>query len=170
MKFKQNQSFFVSLSRVNIKLLTANMKYMIYKFLFPSKANDTRTSLLLLAGRIIIGLLFMNHGIQKWNNFETLSTTFADPLGVGSSVSLGLAIFGELACSLAFIFGILYRLSMIPMIFTMMVAFFVIHGSDPFQEKELAFVYLVVFILMYIAGPGRFSIDNILARFIKKRK
>lgn len=143
---------------------------MIYNFLFPSKPNDTRTSLLLLAARIVFGLLLMNHGIQKWNHFEVLSTSFPDPLGVGSSVSLGLAIFGELACSLGFIFGILYRLSMIPMIFTMLVAFFVIHGTDPFEVKELAFAYLVIFILMYIAGPGKFAVDNILSKYIKKKK
>ena len=35
-----------------------------------------------------------------------------------------LAIFGELFCSVAFVFGFLYRLSMIPMIVTMAVAFF----------------------------------------------
>ena len=48
---------------------------------------------------------------------------------------------------------------MIPMIFTMGVAFFVIHGNDPFAVKELAFVYLAIFALMYIAGPGKFSAD-----------
>ena len=30
-----------------------------------------------------------------------------------------LAIFGEMVCSMAFIFGFLYRLAMLPMIFTM---------------------------------------------------
>ncbi|NDV64350.1 DoxX family protein [Bacteroides sp. 224] len=143
---------------------------MIYKFLFPSKPNDTRSSLLLLAARIIIGLLFFSHGIQKWNNFSELSTVFPDPLGVGGSTSLGLAIFGELICSLAFIFGVLYRLSMLPMIFTMFMAFFVIHGGDSFSVRELAFLYLAIFILMYVAGPGKFSVDNFIAKMVSKRK
>lgn len=92
--------------------------------------------------------------------------------GVGSPLSLGLAIFGELACSMAFIIGFLYRLAMIPMVFTMAVAFFVIHGNDPFATKELAFVYLVVFILMYIIGPGKFAVDRWIrkALFQKARK
>lgn len=131
---------------------------MIYSFLFPTKSNTTKVSLLLLAVRIIFGILLMNHGIQKWTNFQELSAVFPDPLGVGSPLSLGLAIFGELACSMAFIIGFLYRLAMIPMVFTMAVAFFVIHGNDPFATKELAFVYLVVFILMYIIGPGKFAV------------
>jgi len=63
-------------------------------------------------------------------------------------------------------------LAMIPMVFTMAVAFFVIHGNDPFATKELAFVYLVVFILMYIIGPGKFAVDRWIrkALFQKARK
>lgn len=143
---------------------------MIYRFLFPSKPDDLRSSLLLLAVRVAIGLLFMNHGIQKWSNFQELSATFPDPLGVGSHTSLILAIFGELACSLAFIFGALYRLAMLPMIFTMLMAFFVIHGGDPLQVKELSLLYLIIFVIMYIAGPGKFSVDKFISGMIDKKK
>lgn len=143
---------------------------MIYDFLFPTKLYTTKVSLFLLATRIIFGILLMNHGIQKLSNFHEISTSFPDPLGVGSAVSLGLAIFGELICSIGFIVGLLYRLAMIPMIFTMCIAFFVIHGNDVFAVKELAFVYLIVFILMYIAGPGKYSIDYFLGNELKRRK
>ena len=67
---------------------------MIHDFLFPTKSNTTKVSLLLLAVRIIFGILLMNHGIQKWSSFQELSTVFPDPLGIGSPLSLGLAIFG----------------------------------------------------------------------------
>lgn len=143
---------------------------MIYNFIFPHKPDSTKESLLLLAARIIFGLLFLMHGIQKWINFQELSSVFPDPIGLGSSVSLGLAIFAELACSMAFIFGILYRLALIPMIFTMIMAFFVIHGGDLLEVKELALVYMVVFIIMFISGPGKYSIDRMLAKMLAKNK
>lgn len=145
---------------------------MLKQLLFPAKPDGTATSAMLLIARIVFGILLMNHGIQKWTNFQELSAVFPDPLGVGSPLSLGLAIFGELACSMAFIIGFLYRLAMIPMVFTMAVAFFVIHGNDSFATKELAFVYLVVFILMYIIGPGKFAVDRWIrkALFQKARK
>lgn len=143
---------------------------MIYNFLFPTKPNTTKTSLLLLAVRIIFGVLLMNHGIQKWSNFQELSAVFPDPLGLGSPISLGLAIFGELVCSMAFIVGFLYRLAMISMVFTMIVAFFIVHANDAFAVKELAFIYLIVFIIMYIAGPGKFSIDHIIGNEMARRK
>lgn len=142
----------------------------IYKFLFPSKPDGTAMSLLILALRIVFGVLLMSHGVQKWANFSAMSDSFPDPLGIGSQLSLILAIFGEMVCSIAFIFGFLYRLAMIPMIFTMCVAFFVIHANDPFATKELAFVYLVVFILLYITGPGKYSLDHFIAKALVSKK
>lgn len=67
----------------------------IYKFLFPSKPDGTAMSLLILALRILFGILLMSHGVQKWANYDVMSGSFPDPLGIGSQLSLVLAIFGE---------------------------------------------------------------------------
>lgn len=141
----------------------------IIRFLFPAKPDGRAISLLLLSLRILFGVLLMVHGLQKWIHFEQVSATFPDPLGVGSSVSLGLAIFGEVVCSLGFILGACYRLVLIPMIFTMLVAFFVIHGGDPFAVKELAFAYGMVFIILFIAGPGKYALDHYVATVVAKK-
>lgn len=140
---------------------------MIYNFLFSSEPRDTKNSVLLLIARIIFGSLLLYHGIQKLGSFSELSSSFPDPLGIGNQLSLSLVIFGELVCSLGFIFGLLYRLTMIPMIFTMGIAFFVFHRQDPFVIKELSFNYLVVYLIMYITGPGKYTIDRFL--FLKKK-
>lgn len=92
--------------------------YAILRFLFPDKPYTAGNSWLLLAARIIFGGLLMSHGIAKWQNFDALSASFPDPLGVGGGVSLALAIFGEVICSAGFIAGLFYRLALIPMIFT----------------------------------------------------
>lgn len=132
----------------------------VYKFLFPHHPEDNAFSVFLLALRILFGMLLLLHGMEKWVNFSALSSTFPDPLGIGTPFSLCLVIFAEVICSLGFMFGLLYRLVLIPMIITVAIAFFVIHGAQAFHEKELAFIYLVVFIFMYIAGPGKFSVDR----------
>lgn len=142
----------------------------VLKFLFPEKSCPAKASGILLASRIIFGGLLLSHGLAKWSNFDAMSAVFPDPMGIGSSASLSLAIFGEVICSLGFMAGALYRLALIPMIFTMCVAFFVIHSADPFAVKELALVYLAIFVLMYIAGPGNYSIDRLIAKKIGNRK
>lgn len=142
---------------------------MLKRFLFPVKPDGTFISVILLIVRVVFGVMLMNHGIDKWANYQELSAVFPDPLGIGSPLSLGLAIFGELSCSMAFIIGFLYRLAMIPMIFTMCVAFFIVHADDPFAVKELAFVYLVVFVLMYIVGPGKFAVDRWISKSLFRK-
>lgn len=143
---------------------------MLYSFLFPQTLNKyAKLSCLLLAVRIIFGLLLMTHGIQKLGNFGTLAAgAFPDPLGVGSQLSVSLAIFGELFCSIAFIFGFLYRLSMIPMIVTMLVAFVFAHKGSV-TEGELAFVYLIVFLFLYAAGPGKYALDTPIANNLSRK-
>lgn len=133
---------------------------MIYKFLFSqSLEEDKRLSIVLLVMRVVFGILLMTHGFQKLSAFGMLADgAFPDPLGIGSAASVSLAIFGELLCAAAFIIGFLYRLSLIPMIVTMLVAFVSVHGCSV-ADGELAFVYLLVFIFMYILGAGRYSVD-----------
>ena len=43
-------------------------------------------------------------------------------------------------------------------------------GGDPFAARELALVYLVVFVLMYVAGPGRYAADTLIAQRIRAPK
>lgn len=140
---------------------------MLINFLFPRYANRYGVSLFLLAMRVFIGMLFMMHGLDKAVNFNILVGNFPDPFGIGPFATLLLVVFTELFCAIFFIFGLLYRIIMIPMIIAMAVAFFVIHHSD-MTQGELAFLYFVIFILMYIAGPGRFSLDALIGKSIRK--
>ena len=97
-----------------------------------------------------------------------MPSTFHDPIGLGSTLSLWLVLFAEIMCSIGFILGALFRLCLIPMIFTMCIAVFVIHAGDPLDIKELSLMYLAIFALLFITGPGRFSIDGILKRIIQE--
>jgi putative oxidoreductase len=55
-------------------------------------------------------------------------------------------------------------LATIPLIITMSVAAFVAHGADPFGKKELALLYLVIYLFLLFAGSGKFSIDYLISR------
>ena len=136
---------------------------MLHNFLFPTYSSFWLSSLLLM-GRILFGGMFLTHGLHKLANFKALSDNFPRIMGLDSTISLSLAIFAEVFCTLAFITGFLYRLSMLPMIFTMMMAVFVVHTNDPFSAKELALLYLYIFLIMYCTGPGSFAADYFFAK------
>jgi putative oxidoreductase len=40
----------------------------------------------------------------------------------------------------------------------------VIHANDAFAAKELAFIYLVIFIIMFFTGAGKYSVDAMIRK------
>jgi putative oxidoreductase len=110
------------------------------------------------------GTMALGHGLGKLTGFGERVSQFPDPLGLGSPLNLALPVFAEFFCGIAIVLGLLTRWATIPMIVTMAVAFFIFHGDDPFGDKELAFVYLVGFVAIWLTGPGRFSLDAWLGR------
>tara|TARA_R110002050_G_scaffold61142_1_gene135327 strand:- start:1974 stop:2123 length:150 start_codon:yes stop_codon:yes gene_type:complete len=41
----------------------------------------------------------------------------------------------------------------------MFVAAFIVHGADPIARKELAILYLVLYIMLFVFEGGKFSLD-----------
>ncbi len=121
------------------------------------KKNFNDLALLLL--RLGFGGFMLTHGIPK---IEMLSdpSKFADPLGVGNMTSLILTLIGEVVAPIFVIIGFKTKMATIPTIITMAVAAFMVHGADPLGKKEPALLYLIVFLVIFLSGPGRFSLDR----------
>ena len=136
-------------------------------FLFPTYYDESRAySVLLLVVRIFFGLLFLSHGYDKLMSHASMSYLFADPFGIGSTLSFWMVVFAELVCSFALIFGILQRIALIPMIFSMCTAFFIVHSTDSFDMRELSFIYLIMFVILYVTGPGAYSFDALIGNYV----
>ena len=142
---------------------------MFYDFLFPQYCRDRVISLLILALRLFFGILFFSHGLDKMMNFNELSYTFPSAFGFGSYMTLMLSIFCEFACSIFLIAGLLVRITVIPMIAAMAVAFFDVHDGM-FPDGELSLIYMVLFSILYITGPGRYSLDYLIDMKFQKEK
>lgn len=133
------------------------------KKLFSTRWSDSLMHFWLLIYRILISVFMLTHAWPKTLRlFSGAEISFADPIGIGAVPSLVLAVFSELICSVLIIFGLGTRLATIPLIVTMAVAAFVVHGDDPFVRKEMAMLYLVAYIGLLISGPGKFSVDKFL--------
>ena len=123
--------------------------------------NDNSTNLGLALLRIVPSAFFIgNHGFPKLMNLINGNTEFADPFGIGSAPTLFLAVIAEVLCPLLIIIGFKTRWNAIPPAITMFVAAFVYHAADPFGAKELPLLFLVVFVTIFLVGPGRFSVDK----------
>jgi putative oxidoreductase len=133
-----------------------------------SEENQRLADFGLLILRLAAGLTMASqHGIGKLQNLINGNIQFADPLGIGVTTSLFLAGMAEFFCAIAVSLGILTRLMSLPVAFTMFVAAFIVHANDLFERKELAILYLVIFLTLMLTGAGRYSLD---AKILRNRR
>lgn len=132
------------------------------KLFYTTSLSQNSMSIVSLILRLVAGGAMLSHGIPKLMAFSELSQSFPDPLGIGSLISLLMALGAEVGCSLLLILGLFTRLALFPLFFTMMMAFFIIHGNDPFAVKELALMYMTIYVAIFAIGAGRYSIDKLI--------
>lgn len=123
----------------------------------------------LLLLRLFAGGMMLTHGWAKLSSFTDLSVTFPDPLGVGNTFSLVLNVFAEVGCSLCLILGFVTRLAVLPLIFNMAMAFFIIHDADAFAVREMALLYLGMYVVVFWAGGGKYAVDEIIRQKLIRR-
>ena len=122
--------------------------------------NKNFTDLALLILRISSGGLMLTHGIPKINMLFASPIQFADPFGFGSTLSLIFALIGEVVAPILIIIGFKTKIATIPSIITMFVAAFIVHANDDLGTKEKALLFLASFVVILLAGAGKYSIDR----------
>ena len=132
------------------------------KVLFSTKAQFTDLGLFFL--RLASGGMMLTHGWPKLMNFAERAESFRDPIGLGSELSLSLAIFAEVICAALLVVGLATRWVIIPLLFTMFVAVFIVHAEDPWSKQELGLFYFSVYVALLCTGPGKYSMDNLVSR------
>ncbi len=140
---------------------------MFSDFLFPQRFRGKGVSVLILVIRVFFGVLFFLHGLDKLMNFNALVDNYPNVLGFGSYMTLMVTIFTEFCCSLFLIAGLLQRILTIPMFLSMAVAFFDVHDAI-LPEGELALIYFIVFLGLFLVGPGKYSVDYLIDRRVRK--
>lgn len=122
-------------------------------------------SLLLL--RFAGGGFMLAHGVPKLMKLiGDDPIKFADPIGLGATATLALAVFTEVICSLLVVVGLATRLAAMLLLITMLIAALIVHANDGFGKQELPLLYSAVYFTLVMSGAGKFSVDHLL----RKRK
>ena len=136
--------------------------------------NDSKTIMI----RLIVGLVFLTEGIQKF--------LFPELLGPGRFLKIGFsdpafwayftATF-EITCGTFVLLGLLIRLASIPLFIIMMTAF--VTTKWPIlmdkgiwvmtHEYRTDFAMTILLIYLLISGSGRWSIDSKIIKFRQKK-
>ena len=141
------------------------------KRIFNTNYNHQSLDFGLLILRVGFAAIMLTHGWSKLGVvLSGAEVQFADPIGLGMVTSFYLAIFAEFFCAILVILGLFTRLALIPLIITMAVVVFVVHSADPFAKQEAGLMFLIAFVFLLFSGPGRFSVDSIIARKTNRRR
>lgn len=133
--------------------------------LMSTKYSKTGFNLGTLILRVCLGAVMIpGHGWAKLSKFSEMQDKFMNFMGLGTQISLGLAVFAEFFCAILIVLGLFTRLATIPLIILMTVAVTMAHGTDIFGEAQFPFILLAGFITVFILGPGKISIDGLISK------
>ena len=110
--------------------------------------------------RIVTGLLFMEHGLQKFFGFPAAGPELNTLLWTQGAI--------ELIGGLLLLLGIFTRLVAFIMAGDKAVAYFMAHFPKSFfpvaNGGDAAILYCFVFLFLFVAGGGAWSVDQSLKR------
>jgi putative oxidoreductase len=123
----------------------------------------------LLALRLIAATsMFLKHGLEKVQHFGMMAAHFPDPLHLGATPSLIIAMIGDFVCNILIVLGLATRWAAAWSFLNLLVAWAFVHhfiffGRDA-DHGELILLYLAAMLTLVLTGPGKYSIDAMLRK------
>jgi len=115
---------------------------------------------LLILRLVFAGSMLYGHGLGKLNKLISGDLSFGNPIGIGEAPTLILAVFSEFFAPIFILIGFKTKFFSFFPAATMFVAAFIVHMGDPFGRVEKALLFLAVFTILMLTGPGKYSIDK----------
>ncbi|MCL9664462.1 DoxX family protein [Curtobacterium albidum] len=137
--------------------------------------RTTSTSIGLTALRIVLGVVFIAHGAQKFaQGIPGVAQGFAG-MGVPlAEVAAPLVAGLELVGGILLVLGIATRVVGLLLAVDMVVAGLLAHATAGFFAQEGGFEYVLVLAVASLAvaltGPGRFSVDALVLRSARRKR
>jgi putative oxidoreductase len=134
--------------------------------LFASSPRQQGLALALV--RIITGIVFIAHGYQKLFTYGLAGITdgFTKSGVPMPAITAPLVTFLELFGGIGLVIGLLTRLIALGLVIDMLGAIFLVHLANGFflpTGYEFALLLLVTSLVLFVGGPGRFSVDEMIA-------
>ena len=118
--------------------------------------------------RLVVGSFMIYHGFEVFDKQKMVDYTkwlsdlhFPSPL-----VMAYLGKGAELVAGIFLFLGFLTRLAIIPLAVTMLVICFGMGHGKIFMDDQHPFLFVLLFLVIFFTGPGKFSLDYI---FFSKR-
>ena len=137
------------------------------KFLFLFSTRPYYGDLANLLFRVVVGLSLMTHGYSKLMRLVEGKVWGRTHLFFNEEVSFALITFAEFFAPLLIILGLGTRLFAIPVIYAFIIIVFDAHWDDPFTKMEKGLLFLISYVFIFMVGPGKISLDNLISKKYK---
>ena len=141
-----------------------------FKNLFLYSVGHTYSNLSRLFLRLFTGIMFLQLCIRQMLNFDQIVPTFSGFMGLSPEASVTALVIVEMLCAVCIMLGLLTRLAVLFPLGLMLVAEDVIMSSQASVSDQLfnfqpgyPVMFIGIFIYMLLAGPGKISLDYIIA-------
>ncbi|HEV3425706.1 MAG TPA: DoxX family protein [Paraburkholderia sp.] len=124
-------------------------------------ASATDLGLLFLRVGASLVLMFI-HGLPKLRHYASEAAAIEDPFHLGKTPTICFAIFAEVVCPLFVIAGFATRLAALPVMVLTAIALVRVHPEWTPQQAQFAWMLLVLFGTIAIAGAGHYTLASML--------
>jgi putative oxidoreductase len=139
---------------------TNSMKKLIAKTIIPCPRPIVFDSGMLLL-RIAVSLeIAIVHGFKKIGVGVAQSENIPNPLHLPKAFNNVFAIAANIIFPFFVLIGLFTRLATLPTLAVTLTGYFVVHWNDSLLQRDTPFIYSLIFLVILILGPGKYSIDN----------
>ncbi len=141
---------------------------LLYRIIDPRPSpRQLDTGLLLF--RLLAGFALLRvHGWEKIVNYQEELRSIPDPFGLGGEVNLAIAIFSDVCCAGLVMVGLFTRLASLSILGTTLVGLLFVHLDDPWHGRDVPMVYSIMFLVILLLGPGKYSLDGTLSKTLRR--
>ena len=137
-----------------------------------ARLNHVGDYLSMLVLRLLLGYEFWESGVMKFNGdnwFPQIQDRFPFPFdAVPTEISWFIATWSELIGVVALVIGLGTRFFSLSLIILTLVAWASVHAGNGYNVCDngykLPLIYLVMFIPLLLSGPGKLSLDHLIAK------
>ena len=140
------------------------------------KLIQTNDDAVLSVLRVVLGIVFIAHGVPKLTGFSGTMGFFTTQLGI-PAVFAFLAIMAEGLGGFGLVTGLLTRIAAFGIAVNMVVAVFMLHlqhgffmnwlGNQKGEGFEYHLLVVAIAVALMIRGGGKWSLDGVIAKQVK---
>lgn len=123
----------------------------------------------MLLFRTLVSLeIMVVHGFKKLGIGVAEAEHIPNPVHLPEVVNSTFAISANLFFPFLVLIGFCTRLAALPTLAVTLTGYFILHWNDTLLEKDTPYMYSVVFLLILVLGPGKYSIDNTIFKKVSQ--